>query len=136
MGGSLCRGGQNECDSKLDRYRTSRTMSTEYSISHATMSFADNLTAGCPPPRKTLSSVDTAGRVTYVSAILLGDSAGTAAGGGSRMGWERKMTSEGRLVVEDRQFAIGGFCRSVPMIGNINNSAILSRRAAASARIS
>jgi hypothetical protein len=62
--------------------------------------------------------------VTYVPAIP----AGTRGCVLTRSAWEQKMKHEGRIVVEDRQFAIGGFCRSVPVVGGIENSSILTRR--------
>jgi hypothetical protein len=64
--------------------------------------------------------------VTYVTAMKQDEiPSGTVL---SRVAWEKEMHALGRLVIEDRQFHIGGYCRSVPLIKQIQDSSIMQRR--------
>ncbi len=42
--------------------------------------------------------------------------------------WQVEQAALGRYVIQDEHFAIGGHIRSVPKLGDPNNSALLKRR--------
>jgi hypothetical protein len=114
--GGVCVGGMEEENKRKNSFMYSR--STRSSLDEA-VTVAD--------VQKPQMQNKTETQVTYISAVPIGGRR-LSGGGGGRIAWERRMANEGRIVVEDRQFAIGGFCRSVPMIESIENSAIMKRR--------